>query len=294
MRREILICCLFSILGFPAFKMANNPFVPFVEVRKLLWDLLKKLWIYYSREIFSNHWLSIILVIFLEMANNPFIPFSKISKLLWDFDFLKIMSTSIKSMCWEILICCLLSILSLSTFEVANNPFVPLSQICKLLRDFAFLKIDHTAFKSMWSEILACCLFSILCSFTIEMSHNPFIPFVKVCKLLWDGEWSFLKKLWWCNLSREMFIDNTLDFFLFRLIKMANNPVLPSLFRSKVKISFLQVLTFKLFLNPLSEFLSTQCIWILNIRNEFSDSIWEVLLNHWGRNFGRKTFSIIL
>ena len=182
-------------------KSLNHPFSPVLLTNSFEWRALKKLWIYWSRKIFSNHWLSIILVIFLKMANDPFIPFSKISKLLRNFNLLKVMSTTIKSMCWEILVCCLLSILSLSTFEVANNPFVPLSQICKLLRDFAFLKIDHTAFKSMWREILACCLFSILCTFTIKVAYHPFIPFVKVCKLLWDGEWSFLKKLWWFNLS---------------------------------------------------------------------------------------------
>ena len=120
-------------------KSLHHPFSPVLLTNSFERRALKKLWIYWSRKIFSNHRLSIILVIFLKMAHNPFIPLAEISKLLRNFNLLKVMSTTIKSMCWEILICCLLSILSLSTFEVANNPFIPLSQICKLLRDFAFL-----------------------------------------------------------------------------------------------------------------------------------------------------------
>ena len=30
MRREILICCLLSVLGLSASEMTNNPFVPFI------------------------------------------------------------------------------------------------------------------------------------------------------------------------------------------------------------------------------------------------------------------------
>ena len=88
-------------------------------------------------------------MIFLEMTNNPIIPFSEISKLLRDFNLLKIMSTAVKSMRREILVCCLLGVLSLSASEMTNNPFVPFIKVCKLLRDFAFLEIDHTTFKTM-------------------------------------------------------------------------------------------------------------------------------------------------
>ena len=130
-------------------KSLEHPLSPVLLTNSFEWRALKKLWIYLSRKIFSNHGLSIVLVIFLEMAYNPFIPFSKIGELLGNFNLLEIMSTSIKGMRREILVCCLLGILCLSTCEMANNPFVPFSKVCKLLRDFTLLEIDHTAFKRM-------------------------------------------------------------------------------------------------------------------------------------------------
>ena len=191
--------CLLRVNVICLLKSLEHPLSPVLLTNSFEWRALKKLWIYLSRKIFSNHGLSIVLVIFLEMAYNPFIPFTKVGELLGNFNLLEIMSTSVKGMCREILVCCLLGILCLSICEMASNPFVPFSKVCKLLRDFTLLEIDHTAFKRMWSKILACCLLGILSIFTCEVSDHPFIPFTKISKLLWDL--SFLKKLWWHNLS---------------------------------------------------------------------------------------------
>ena len=89
-----------------------------------------------------------------------------------------------------------------------------------------------------------------------------------------------------------MLIDYFLNIRLLSLIETANYPVSPSFFRSKVIISLLQVLDFKLFFNPLLEFIRTH--YILSFINELSDSIREILLNHSGWNFGCKTFSFVL
>ena len=77
------------------------------------------------------------------MPANPCIPFSKICKLLRNFDLLEIVGTTIKSMCSKILVCCLHSILCLFIREMSDNPFVPFSEVSKLLRDIIFLKHER-------------------------------------------------------------------------------------------------------------------------------------------------------
>ena len=51
------------------------------------------------------------------MANDPRVPFSEICKLLWNFNLLKIVSTTIKSMCSKILICSLHSIYNIRSMR---------------------------------------------------------------------------------------------------------------------------------------------------------------------------------
>ena len=115
------------------------------------------------------------------MPNNPFVPFTEICKLLWDFNLLEIVSTTIKSVCGKILVCCLHCILCLFIREMPNNPLIPFSKVCKLLWDLAFLKHETISRVMFSNHLIHLCLLAFL-----KVSKEPLSPSFIRSKLLFN------------------------------------------------------------------------------------------------------------
>ena len=105
---------------------------------------------------------------------------------------MEIYSTSIKSMWSKVLVSCLHSILCLFVWEMSDNPFVPFAKVCKLLRDFTFLKHETLGRVMVGNHLVHLCLFAFL-----EMSEKPLSPSFMRTKLLFN----LLKVELWSSIS---------------------------------------------------------------------------------------------
>ena len=163
--------------------------------------------------MFGNH---------LLLFSEPLLPFSKTWNVLWNFNLLEHKA--------------LTRVMISNHLLLFSEPLLPFSKTWNVLWNFNLLEIVSTTIKSMCSKILVCCLHSILCISIGEMPYNPFVPFSKVCKLLWD-----LTLLKHETLRRVMFSDHLLYWSLLAFLEVSKEPFCPSFIRSKLLFNLLKV-----------------------------------------------------